>query len=196
MAASTIFGAVLAGGAGSRLGGAKAAVELAGRALVEYPLEALAAAGIEAVVVAKPETELPALAVPVLRETDEPRHPLLGIVTALRAAAGRPVLALACDLPLVTPPLLAALAAAPEPLVLAAPGGEAQPLLGRYAPQLLPELEAALAREEPLRRTVAALQPRLLADPELARFGDPAELLLNVNDSSDLERAGVILASR
>lgn len=191
-----MLGAVLAGGAGRRLGGAKATARLAGRALVEYPLEALAAAGIEAVVVAKPETELPALAVPVLRELDEPRHPLLGIVTALRAAAGRPVLAVACDLPLVTPALLAALAAAPEPLVLAAPGGEAQPLLGRYAPQLLPDLEAALAREEPLRRTVAALRPRLLADPELARFGDPAELLLNVNDSSDLERAGVILASR
>jgi molybdopterin-guanine dinucleotide biosynthesis protein A len=145
-------------------------------------------------VVAKLDTALPPLAVPVLREPDEPRHPLLGIVTALRAGAGRPVLAVACDLPLLTPPLLAALAAAPEPLTLAAPGGEPQPLLGRYALELLPDLEAALAREEPLRRTVAALSPRLLGDSELARFGDPAELLLNVNDSSDLARAGDILA--
>jgi molybdopterin-guanine dinucleotide biosynthesis protein A len=187
---------VLAGGAGSRLGGAKAAAELAGRALVEYPLAALAAAGVEAVVVAKGGTELPALAVPVLGEPDEPRHPLLGIVTALRHAGGRPVLAVACDLPLVTPPLLEALATAPEPLVLAAPGGEPQPLLGRYAPALLPALEVALSRQEPLRRTVAALNPRLFADADLARFGDPAELLLNVNDRSDLARAGAILGAR
>ncbi len=191
---TTTLGAVLAGGAGARLGGAKATVELAGRALVEYPLRAFADAGIEVLVVAKLKTELPPLEVPVLREPDEPRHPLLGIVTALRAGAGRPVLAVACDLPLVTPALLAALAAAPEPLVLAAPGGDPQPLLGRYASALLPDLEAALARREPLRRTVAALSPRLLADAELGRFGNPAELLLNVNDSSDLDRASDILA--
>ena len=193
---TTTLGAVLAGGAGRRLGGGKAAVELAGRALVEYPLAALAEAGIEAMVVAKLDTELPPLEVPVLREPEEPRHPLLGIVTALRAAAGRPVLATACDLPLLTPALLAELAAAPEQLVVAAPGGDPQPLLGRYAPGLLPDLEAALARQEPLRRTVAALSPRLLTDADLARFGDPTELLLNVNNPADLERAGVMLASR
>jgi len=84
---------VLAGGAGTRLGGGKATVQLAGRALVEWPLAALAGARIEAMVVAKPDTDLPALKVPVLREPDEPRHPLLGIVTALRAAgAGRRLL--------------------------------------------------------------------------------------------------------
>jgi molybdopterin-guanine dinucleotide biosynthesis protein A len=188
--------AVLAGGAGTRLGGAKATVELAGRPLIAYPLAALAAAGIEAVVVAKPDTELPPLDAAVVREPAEPRHPLLGIVTALRHAAGRAVLAVACDLPLVPPALLAELAAAPEPLVLAAPGGDPQPLLARYSPELLPELESALSREEPLRRTVAALSPRLLTDPDLARFGDPAELLLNVNDFSDLERAGDMLAAR
>jgi molybdenum cofactor guanylyltransferase len=187
---------VLAGGAGARLGGGKAAVPLRGRALVEWPLAALAAAGIEAAVVAKRETTLPSLAAPVLLEPDEPRHPLLGIVTALREAGGRPVLAVACDLPLVPSGLLAALAAAPEPLVLAAPGGAPQPLLGRYDAALLSDLEAALAREEPLRRTVAALAPRLLGDEELARFGGPEETLLNVNDADDLARAAAILERR
>ncbi|MBS1881068.1 MAG: NTP transferase domain-containing protein, partial [Actinobacteria bacterium] len=97
---------MLAGGAGTRLGGGKATAELAGRALVEYPLAALAAAGVEAVVVAKAETELPRLAVPVVVEPAAPRHPLLGIVAALRHAGGRPVLAVACDLPLLAPALL------------------------------------------------------------------------------------------
>jgi molybdenum cofactor guanylyltransferase len=192
------LGAVLAGGAGARFGGGKATVELAGRALVEYPLAALAAAEVEAVVVAKPTTELPRLEAPILLEPEQPRHPLLGIVTALRHAGGRPVLVAACDLPLVTPALLAELAAAeppgrPDSPLLAAPGGDPQPLLGRYPAALLPGLEHALGREEPLRRTVAALSPRLLEDAELARFGDPAELLLNVNGPGDLARAGAIL---
>ncbi|MBK5220825.1 MAG: NTP transferase domain-containing protein, partial [Thermoleophilia bacterium] len=49
--AGAVLGAVLAGGSGSRIGGAKATVELAGRPLIAYPLAALEAAGVEAVVV-------------------------------------------------------------------------------------------------------------------------------------------------
>ncbi len=194
--AAAAIGAVLAGGAGTRIGGAKATVELAGRPLIAHPLAALAAAGIEPLVVAKPETELPPLACAVVREPELPRHPLCGIVAALRAAAGRPLVVLACDMPLAAPALLAALAAAPEPLVLPAPDGRTQPLQARYAPALLPALEAALAREEPLRRTLAVLRPRLLGDSELARFGDPRRLFLNVNDEADLSRAARLLADR
>lgn len=188
------LGAVLAGGHGSRLGGAKATVELGGRPLISYPIAALEAAGIEAVVVAKPGSELPALDCPVLREAELPRHPLRGIVTALEAAGERPVVVLACDMPFASPPLLAHLAAAAEPLVVPAPEGAPQPLHARYAPRLLPQLEAALARQEPLRRTVDSLSPRLLGSEELARFGDPRRLLMNVNDEDDLRRAERALA--
>lgn len=195
------LGAVLAGGAGSRLGGAKPSVELADRPLIHYPLAALAAAGIEAAVVAKRETQLPDLAMAgegaaapgVIREPAEPRHPLAGILAALRAAGERPLVVLACDMPLAAPALLAALAAAPEPLVVPAPGGRPQPLQARYSALLVPALEAALAREEPLRRSVAALGPRLLGDTELSRFGDPDRLFLNVNDEGDLRRAESLL---
>jgi molybdopterin-guanine dinucleotide biosynthesis protein A len=192
--AAPALGAVLAGGRGSRLGGAKALAELAGEPLIHHPLAAVAAAGLEAVVVAKPDTELPPLRCRVVREPQLPRHPLCGVVAALRAASGRAVVAVACDMPLLAPGLLAALAAAPEPLVVAAPGGRPQPLLARYGPELLAPLEAALAREEPLRHTVASLSPRLLGDAELARFGDPETLAFNVNDTADLERAARLLS--
>lgn len=56
---SRCVGAVLAGGAGSRLGGAKAMVKLAGRPLISYPLAAIEQADLEPVVVAKACTELP-----------------------------------------------------------------------------------------------------------------------------------------
>ncbi len=222
------LGAVLAGGRGSRLGGAKPTADLAGRPLIAYPLQALAAAGIDSFIVAKPSTPLrgrPSVRDPergrpevrnpdrrstavegpdggstavgadaalrgveVVTEPEEPRHPLAGIVAALRHA-GEPLVVVGCDFPFAPPALLRALADAPEPLVVPAPGGGPQPLMARWAPELLPRVEAALAREEPLRRTVAGLSPRLLGDAELARFGDPARAFFNVNTPEDLRAA-------
>jgi molybdenum cofactor guanylyltransferase len=182
------LGVVLAGGRGSRLGGAKPTAELAGRPLISYPLAALAAAGLQAVIVAKPDTDLLPLDANVLTEPEQPVHPLAGIVAALRQT-DRPLVVIGCDFPFVPPALLRTLAGAPEPLVVPAPGGELQPLVARWTPALLPALEAALDREEPLRRTVAALSPRLLDDAELAPFGDPARVFFNVNTPADLRHA-------
>ncbi|HYP47322.1 MAG TPA: NTP transferase domain-containing protein, partial [Thermoleophilaceae bacterium] len=57
-----VIGAVLAGGAGTRLGrGSKAAVPLAGRPLASYPADALAAVCERVVIVCKRAGELPPL---------------------------------------------------------------------------------------------------------------------------------------
>lgn len=188
------LGAVLAGGLGSRLGGAKPGTELGGRPLIRYPLEAVEEAGLEPLVVAKADTKLPPLACRVLREPDLPRHPLCGIVAALREAGERPVVAVGCDMPFLDAGLLAWLGAAAEPLVVPLVGSRLQPLLARYDPVLLPRLEAAMARGEPLQRAVEALRPRLVSEPDLARFGDPRRLCLNVNDRAGLEQAEALLS--
>jgi molybdopterin-guanine dinucleotide biosynthesis protein A len=188
------LGAVLAGGRGSRIGGAKALVELAGRPLISYPLAAVEAAGLEPVVVAKPDSELPPLRCRVIREPAGPRHPLCGIVAALRRAGGRPLVAVGCDMPFAAP-LLAPLAAAPEPLVAASIGDRLQPLPARYSDALLPALEAALREERALRPTLESLRPRTIAETELARLGDPRRLCLNVNTAADLARAERMLAA-
>jgi molybdopterin-guanine dinucleotide biosynthesis protein A len=194
-ASQEALGVVLAGGRGRRLGGAKATVQLAGRPLIAYPLAALAAAGLEAIVVAKRTSALPtSLDVEVVAEPDQPTHPLAGILAALRHA-DRPLVVLGCDFPFVPPALLRALADAAEPLVIPAPGGEPQPLVARWSPALLPRLEAALAREEPLRRTVAALAPRLLGDAELARLGAPERTFLNVNSDADRRAAEAAISA-
>ena len=187
---------VLAGGRGSRLGGAKATADLAGRPLISYPLEALAAAGLSPFVIAKPSSELDPgapLEVEVVAEPEEPTHPLVGIAAALRHAGG-PVVIVGCDFPFAPPALLRALAEAPEPLVVPAPGGAPQPLMARWSPELLPRLEEALAREEPLRRTVASFAPHLWDDTELTRFGDPVRVFFNVNTPEDLARATAFVA--
>jgi molybdopterin-guanine dinucleotide biosynthesis protein A len=133
----------------------------------------------------------------VVYEPEEPSHPLCGLIAALGFAAARrsppAVVALACDMPFVTAPLLAWLAGL-DGAVMAQAGGRAQPLLGRWPPQGLPLLERALAEGRPLRSALGALGSSLLEESELSRFGDPARLCFNVNDPADLNTAREWLA--
>ncbi|HZL54267.1 MAG TPA: molybdenum cofactor guanylyltransferase [Solirubrobacteraceae bacterium] len=181
---------VLAGGAGSRLGGAKATALFAGRPLIEHVVAAARAGGLEPVVVAKARSPLPPLDCPVLIEPDEPRHPLLGIVTALRELHQPALTVCACDMPFVTGPLLAWLAALEDPLAVTSAGGELQPLLGRYSASLLARLEAALAEGVSMREVAGRLGARVLGAAELERFGDPLLLCSSINTPAELEAAG------
>jgi len=175
-----VLGAVLAGGAGARLGGSKATVELAGRPMLHYPLAAFAQAGIEAIVVAKPSTALPPLDVALLREPEEPSHPLLGLVAALAHAGRRPIVACPCDTPFVTAALLERLAAAPDTAVVHS-GGRLHPLLARYRPENLLALREALAASTSVTAAAQSLSPTLIAVEERAT--------INVNTPADLALA-------
>ena len=176
-------GVVLAGGAGRRIGGAKASTMLAGRPLIAYPLAALRAVLAPVAVVAKRDSDLPPVGyvVEIWREPDEPQHPLVGIIEALRRADGRSVVVLACDLPLVTPDVIRALLAAPPAAaVLARAGDDVQPLCARFAPGTLTSFAAAGPRDR-LQDVVRSLAPAYVdVDPDV---------LLNVNDPAGLALA-------
>lgn len=179
--------AVLAGGRSRRMGTAKALVPLGGRPLVLWVLDAAREAGLEAVVVAKAGSPLPAVPVPVWREPDAPVHPLAGVVAALEGAPGRAVIAAACDMPWVTAGLLRALAAAPGPgAAAAALGGVPQPFPARYPQAALPALRAGCTAGAPVRAVLAALEPAVI-DP--APHGDPARQLAGINDPGELAAA-------
>jgi len=187
--ASAAVGVVLAGGAGSRLDGAKAAAKLGGRPLVSYPVNAFRAAGLRVVVVAKPDSRLGGIDCEVLLEPAVPTHPLVGLLAAIEAFAPAPIVVCACDMPFVPATILVHLARLREPLVVAAPGGRLQPLLGRYEPSLEPGLARSLDGLEPLTAAVSALGARLIGDEELARFGDPSMIAVNVNTAAELATA-------
>jgi molybdopterin-guanine dinucleotide biosynthesis protein A len=175
-----VVGAVLAGGAGKRMGGGKPSARLCGRPLIAYPIAALQAAGLSPVVVAKPDTELPPLDVPVVRDSSEILHPLAGILAALDHAQG-PVLVVATDMPDLPPQLRRRLAAADPSaaVVLACADGELQPLCGRYGPAVRDALARALTEQAPMRATVAALDPVTVATDAAAvrNVNTPADLL-------------------
>jgi molybdopterin-guanine dinucleotide biosynthesis protein A len=188
------IGVILAGGEGRRLGGGKAVVNLHGRPLISYPLEALWRALGSVAIVAKIDTELPSVAgVTVWVEPDEPRHPLLGIVHALGLAEGRPVLVCPVDLPFVTSGLIRRIAET-DPgaasAVIAGRGAETQPLLGCYQQEALEPLTGALTDPDaPVRDVIAGL------GPVIREVGDPDELF-NINSPDDLLQASAMLDRR
>jgi molybdopterin-guanine dinucleotide biosynthesis protein A len=186
--------AILAGGAGRRLGGAKALARLEGRPLVEYPLASARGTGLEVVVLAKPSTALPELDCEVTLEPEQPRHPLCGIVAGMRRGGGRPVIVLACDMPFVTAPLITWLASLQGSAVTEL-SGRTQPLLARYSSGARAALERALREGVPARVAVARLRARRVDERVLRRFGRPQTLCFNVNEPSDLARAKRELAA-
>jgi molybdopterin-guanine dinucleotide biosynthesis protein A len=165
------------------MGAPKALADFAGEPLIARPLAAAGAAGLDAVVVAKADTALPELDLPVWEEPATPVHPLLGVVTALERA-GRPVVAVACDMPFVTPELLARLAAGPEAAVRV--GGALAPFPARYEPAALPRLRAALAAGAAVRAALEQLAP--------ATFDADARVVMSVNTPSELAAAARSLA--
>ena len=155
------------------MGGAKATALLGGRPLVAWVLDALAGAGVERrVVVAKADTVLPELDVPVWVEPAEPRHPLAGIAHALARAPGEDVLSVPVDVPLVRPATLRELAAADGCAMV-----RGQPLLAR--------LPAGTAISITGRATDAVLA----LDPVIVEADD----LINVNAPADLRAAEAVL---
>jgi molybdopterin-guanine dinucleotide biosynthesis protein A len=187
-------GAILAGGGGRRIGGDKAIVELQGRPLISYPLEAVREALGQVAILAKADTKLPYVSGVTVWIEPEPRaHPLIGITQALALADGRPVLVCGADLPFVSARLIRKLARANPgraPAVVACARGAMQPLLGCYQPRAL-ELLARPAADtsRPLRDSIRGLEPVLL------EVDDPDELF-DVDSPDDLLQAAAMLDRR
>ena len=177
-------GAILAGGAGTRMGGvSKATLQLEGQPLAARVAAVLAQVCERVAVVSKADTELPKLPdVDRWDEPAEPRHPLTGIVHALERADG-PVLVCATDMPWITADACRSLldAAPGSPAAVAVAEGEMCPVFAVYAPEALDTLLGA-PPDAPLRETVEALEP--------ARVAFPPALLRSVNAPEDLEQPG------
>lgn len=201
-----LVGVVLAGGAGSRLGQTKADLRLPGRrgeeagpTLVEWALARLAAVSeVEEVLVAAGEAGLGTLAVPQDLQVSiiadgEGSGPAAGVLGAARSRPNRELLVLACDLPLVPVELLAALAGSRADLAAAASDPadpwSMNPTCTLWKPPALELLGRRVAEGDfRLYPTLHDSGLRVQAI-DAGGFGDPKQVLLNVNTAEDWARA-------
>jgi molybdopterin-guanine dinucleotide biosynthesis protein A len=97
-------------------------------------------------------------------------------------------------MPFVPAKLLSWLAQIEEPVAVCEIDGRLEPLLGRASPAAAATLAAALAEGAAMRDAVAALDPYVIAEASVARFGDPKRIFFNVNSPEDLRTAEGLLA--
>jgi molybdopterin-guanine dinucleotide biosynthesis protein A len=187
-------GVILAGGTASRYGGrAKGLERVGGVRVIDRVAEALRAAADDLLLVANDPAArawLPGVRVAgdVLRDVGS----VAGIHAALHHAGGA-ALVVAWDMPFVPAALLRELRrlAQEQQADVAAPESDSrrglEPLCAYYGPRCLPAIERAVARDD--RRVVgfyADVRVARLAIEDVARFGDPSRIFMNVNTPEEL----------
>jgi molybdenum cofactor guanylyltransferase len=189
-------GVILAGGAATRFGGgAKGLERVGGVRVIDRVALALASVCDGLLLIANDplaEGWLPGVRV---AGDVRPGNGSLGGIHAALVHAGSPALVVAWDMPFVSSPLLRALRALGEDehdvaIAERDAAGAVEPLCAWYAPACIAPIENTLEAGE--RRVVAFFGrvrvARLPAD-EVARFGDPERLFLNVNSPAELALA-------
>jgi molybdopterin-guanine dinucleotide biosynthesis protein A len=181
-----IFGAILAGGAGSRIGGGKAMRMLAGQPMIAHVARALAP-GVTRLAIVGDTDAAAYLGADYLEDPKaSAKGPLLGIVAGLTwaAANGADKVAFApCDTPFLPDDYVARLRAADAPLACVDSDGRTQAFLSLWSVLLLDAARVAVheARHTPARRLMEDLgAAHVRLEPRQAR---------NINTPEDLAAA-------
>lgn len=170
------------------MGRDKAFVELWGRPLASFPIEALREAGAaEVLTVGGDRGRLAGLGSTWVADRYPGVGPAGGIVTALLAAGHEVVVVLGCDMPFVTPAAVAHVLAALGPAddaVVPEVEGRLEPLLAAYRRRCAPALAAALDRG-------ARAVHRVLGEVSVRRVGLPeARWACSINTPAELDELG------
>ena len=183
--------AILAGGRATRFGGRdKSALLVEGRSILERQIQELSQITSDILIVGGD---------PSARAVDRARYiadqvagcgPLGGLHAALTDALGEATIVVACDMPYLSAPLLRhllALASAADAVVPRTEHGY-HPLCAAYTRAAIEPIERRLAAGHlAMTDLLVDVRLRVVAAHEIARFGDPNELLANVNTPAEHE---------
>lgn len=187
-------GAILAGGGARRLGGAdKSALTVGGRTILERQLAVLRPLTQHIAIVAADEHRYREAGVPVFVDRIKGAGSLGGLYTALLEAPTEQVVVIACDMPYVTAPFLAYLAARGAGVDAAIPRdahGTRHPLCAAWSRAAAPHLRARIdAGRFRVIDALDGLRVREVGPDELAPFDPDGRLLANVNTPDDYAQA-------
>jgi len=186
------MGVVLAGGAGQRMGGNKAAKKLGPWRLVDLALKILAQVCPRHVVVTSKVDELADLGCRILADRWPGQGPLAALATAFLDTKAEGILLMGVDMPLVRPALLRLLAQAGEgqrAVTPMSPKG-VEPLVSYYHRLCLPAaLRLLESGERRPRFLLKAVRARVLSAQEVAAADPEGQSFFNVNSPEDLKRA-------
>ena len=172
-----ISGAVLAGGLSTRMGSDKALLRFKGTPLAARMARTLQRGGGEDVHIVGSQDTLGSLGWPLIQDTADTFHPLLGVAAALRSASTPLVLIAPCDLINLMPEHIERLLATGAPCV-ASFAGNIHPLLA-----ILPVTLADHAQQ-----LAEAGSPAMRLTARLEQFSLPELSLIDANTPEDLTR--------
>jgi molybdopterin-guanine dinucleotide biosynthesis protein A len=186
---------IQAGGRSSRMGQDKALMPFLGRPLVARLVERLAGLGDDLLVITNHPEEYAFLRLPLFGDLLPGSGPLGGLYTALQVANHPLVAVVACDMPFLSPDLLAAQRELLErersdAVIPHSPDG-LEPMHGIYRRETcLPVVKAALDTGE---RKMIAWFPfarvRVMSEEEISQHDPGFQSFVNVNSPEDFRQA-------
>lgn len=193
-----VSGVILAGGEARRMGGLdKGLVELAGRPMIEYVLEALGPQVGSLLISANRNLDrYSAYGHPVVIDTLQGyMGPLAGMLSAMQRLATAFLVTVPCDAPLLSPDLVSRLydacVAQGADAAVATDGRRQQPVFLLLRAGMAPALESYLAGGG--RRVDSWLARLRVAETD---FSDAPDTFINVNEPDDRQRLEATLLSR
>jgi len=183
---------ILAGGRSRRMGRDKAWLDMEGRPLVVRQADRLGEVFDDVVIAAKIAAPFAAHGLRTIEDAEGDFAPIFGIRAAL-AGLGRPIFALAVDLPRFPPELAGAMARelVEGDLACVAPvaDGTVQGLCAAYAPSVLPRMDRAIAESRLAVRDLVAECGGALRDEDFwGRWGG-REIFENWNRPEDRRKS-------
>ncbi len=185
-----VTGFVVAGGQSRRMGTDKALLAWGETTLLDHALALLREVTDDVRILCGPERRYQDRRVPLIVDAAAESGPLVGVLSGLRVLERPLGLFLAVDLPHVPVELLRHLVSLAGDADVVVPSGVRgpEPLCAVYARDCLEPVRKSIARGE-MKMTGfwGRVRIRALVAPELAAFGDPELLFLNVNSPEDYQ---------
>jgi molybdopterin-guanine dinucleotide biosynthesis protein A len=192
--------AILVGGRATRFGGRdKSALRIAGRSILERQIAEISKVTDDILLIGPPpQCDLPPF-VRVVPDRVADSGPLGGLDAALAGARDHELLLLACDMPCVTAALLEHLLASARDADIVVPRTERgyHPLCAAYTHACRPAVARRLAeRRLSMVGLFEDVRVRVIERSEIERFGDPDQVLANVNTPADFGELDALLSHK